>query len=447
MSDDLALRGPKFGCGLGQCGACTVILRGRAVRSCVTPISTVGDAEITTLEGLGSPERPHPIQRAFIDEQAAQCGFCLNGVILTAKALLDQTPKATDAEIRQGMSGVLCRCFTHVRMLRAINATAMALPEVRDDRITARLSEKFWRPRRRLQRRGPLEPLAFAQRGGRGGTAQVDPQRLDSWIAISADGRVAVFTGKVELGQGMLTAQTQLVAEELMLPVDRITVIQGDTATSPDQGTTSGSQSTPTNFNDRKLALAAATAREALFTLGADRLGAAPDQLALTAGVISLKSDPSKRVTYAELLAGRKFDLPLDTRARRRSPADWSVLGAPVPRVDMAAMATGQFEFVHNVHVSGMLHGVVVRPPAVGASLQSVDESSVRSSRRRPSSSSRRTFSASSPRSLAGAAGGGGALKATWSSGTGLLTQQRLYDDLRKQPSRDAFVVNSERRG
>jgi len=120
LSDDLALRGPKFGCGLGQCGACTVILRGRAVRSCVTPISTVGDAEITTLEGLGSPERPHPIQRAFIDEQAAQCGFCLNGVILTAKALLDQTPKATDAEIQQGMSGVLCRCFTHVRMLRAI---------------------------------------------------------------------------------------------------------------------------------------------------------------------------------------------------------------------------------------------------------------------------------------------------------------------------------------
>jgi len=120
LSDDLALRGPKFGCGLGQCGACTVIVRGRAVRSCVTPISTVGDAEITTLEGLGVPGRPHPIQRAFIDEQAAQCGFCLNGVILTAKALLDQTPKATDEEIRQGMSGVLCRCFTHVRMLRAI---------------------------------------------------------------------------------------------------------------------------------------------------------------------------------------------------------------------------------------------------------------------------------------------------------------------------------------
>ena len=120
LSDDLALRGPKFGCGLGQCGACVVIIRGRAVRSCVTPVSTAAGAEITTLEGLGTIERPHPIQRAFIAEQAAQCGFCLNGVILTAKAFLDQNPKATDAEVQQALSGVLCRCFVNTRMLAAI---------------------------------------------------------------------------------------------------------------------------------------------------------------------------------------------------------------------------------------------------------------------------------------------------------------------------------------
>ena len=124
LSDDLGLRGPKFGCGLGQCGACTVIVRGRAIRSCVTPVSSVSGAAITTLEGLGTPERPHPLQRAFIDEQAAQCGFCLNGVILTAKAFLDQNPKASDTEIRQAMSTVLCRCFAHVRMLRAIKRYA-----------------------------------------------------------------------------------------------------------------------------------------------------------------------------------------------------------------------------------------------------------------------------------------------------------------------------------
>jgi nicotinate dehydrogenase subunit A len=120
LSDDLALRGPKFGCGLGQCGACTVIVNRRAIRSCVTPVSSVSGAEVTTLEGLGTPERPHPIQKAFIDEQAAQCGFCLSGVILTAKALLDQNPKASEDEIQQGMSTVLCRCFTNVRMLHAI---------------------------------------------------------------------------------------------------------------------------------------------------------------------------------------------------------------------------------------------------------------------------------------------------------------------------------------
>jgi nicotinate dehydrogenase subunit A len=124
LSDDLGLRGPKFGCGLGQCGSCTVIVRGRAIRSCVTPVSAVSGAEITTLEGLGTPERPHPLQKAFIDEQAAQCGFCLNGVILTAKAFLDQNPRASDMEIRQAMSTVLCRCFAHVRMFRAIKRYA-----------------------------------------------------------------------------------------------------------------------------------------------------------------------------------------------------------------------------------------------------------------------------------------------------------------------------------
>jgi len=120
LSDELQLRGPKFGCGLAQCGACTVIIRGRAVRSCITPLSAVKDQEITTLEGLGTPEKPHAIQHAFIDEQAAQCGFCLSGVILTAKALLDENPKASDEQIQEGLANVLCRCFAHTRMMRAI---------------------------------------------------------------------------------------------------------------------------------------------------------------------------------------------------------------------------------------------------------------------------------------------------------------------------------------
>ena len=124
LSDDLALRGPKFGCGLGQCGACTAIVNGRAARTCQTPIATMGGATVTTLEGLGTPEKPHPIQQAFISEQAAQCGFCLNGVILTAKAFLDQNPRATEVQMQRAMANVLCRCFTSTRMLKAISRYA-----------------------------------------------------------------------------------------------------------------------------------------------------------------------------------------------------------------------------------------------------------------------------------------------------------------------------------
>jgi nicotinate dehydrogenase subunit A len=126
LSDDLALRGPKFGCGLGQCGVCTVIMKGQAIRSCVTPVKAAEGNEITTLEGLGTPEKPHPLQQAFIDESAAQCGFCLSGVVLTAKALLDKNPKAGPPEIQQAMSNVLCRCFTHTRFLRAIDKYSKA---------------------------------------------------------------------------------------------------------------------------------------------------------------------------------------------------------------------------------------------------------------------------------------------------------------------------------
>jgi nicotinate dehydrogenase subunit A len=124
LSDEIGLRGPKFGCGMAQCGACTVLLRGHVVRSCVMPLSAVGQDEVTTLEGLGTPEKPHAIQKAFIDEGAAQCGFCLSGVILTAKAVLDEKPEASDKEIGEALGGVLCRCFAHQRMLRAIRKYA-----------------------------------------------------------------------------------------------------------------------------------------------------------------------------------------------------------------------------------------------------------------------------------------------------------------------------------
>jgi aerobic-type carbon monoxide dehydrogenase small subunit (CoxS/CutS family) len=119
LRNDLNLKGPRFGCGLGQCSTCTVLIGGQAVRSCITPVSAVS-GEITTLEGLAKDGRLHPLQQAWIDEQAAQCGYCQNGQILTAKALLDRNPKPTDAEIRAAMDGALCRCMTYYRVQAAI---------------------------------------------------------------------------------------------------------------------------------------------------------------------------------------------------------------------------------------------------------------------------------------------------------------------------------------
>jgi aerobic-type carbon monoxide dehydrogenase small subunit (CoxS/CutS family) len=131
LRNDLGLQGPRFGCGLGQCGACTVIIKGEAVRSCIRPVSGVRGAEVTTLEGLAKDGMLHPLQRAWIDEQVPQCGFCQNGQILTAKVLLDRNPHPSDAEIRQAMAGTLCRCMTYYRVQAAIKRAAKGTASAR----------------------------------------------------------------------------------------------------------------------------------------------------------------------------------------------------------------------------------------------------------------------------------------------------------------------------
>jgi aerobic-type carbon monoxide dehydrogenase small subunit (CoxS/CutS family) len=131
LGNEIGLEGPRFGCGLGQCGACTVIVRGEAVRSCSRPVSAFQNVEITTLEGLSSNGRLHPIQQAWIDEQVPACGFCQNGQILTAKVLLDKNPNPTDAEIRQGMANTLCRCMTYYRIHAAVKRAARSIKTAR----------------------------------------------------------------------------------------------------------------------------------------------------------------------------------------------------------------------------------------------------------------------------------------------------------------------------
>ena len=271
----------------------------------------------------------------------------------------------------------------------------------------------------------------------------IDPRQLDSWIAVAADGSVTVYTGKCELGQGIMTAQMQLVAEELLVPLARITIMQCDTSMTPDQGTTSGSQSTPTNFNDRSLGQAAATAREALMLLAAKRLGVGAERLTAADGVVSVTGDATRKVSYGELVAGKKFNLPLSATARRRAPAQWTVLGKPAMRVDMASMASGRFEYVHNVRVPGMLHGRVVRPPAVGATVVSVDESSVRDMPGLVKVVVRKNFVGVVAQKWWQAIQAANTLKVRWSDGERLPAQDTFYDSLRKQASRDALVVHS----
>ena len=269
--------------------------------------------------------------------------------------------------------------------------------------------------------------------------------QLDSWIAIGADGSVTAYTGKCELGHGLYTAQTQLIAEELGVGFDRVTLIQCDTALTPDQGTTSGAQSHPTNFNQRNLALAGATAREALFRRAARRLGVSADQLDVNDGTISVRADPSRRVSYGELVGGRTFAITLNPGARRKRPSEWTVLGGPVPRVEIPAMATGQFEYVHNVRLPGMLHGRVVRPPRVGSTLVSVDEGSVEGMPGLVEVVVKNNFVGVVAQKPWEAVQAANQLQVTWTQGTGLGKQEDFYEHLRRQkPTRDTSSVNSK---
>ena len=282
--------------------------------------------------------------------------------------------------------------------------------------------------------------------GGAGGPSPGSPplNQVDSWIAIAADGSVTAYSGKEELGQGISTAQAQLVAEELSVPFRRVNLIYCDTAITPDQAYTSGSQSHPANFNHGNLAQAAATAREALLKMASQQIGVPVDQLMAVDGTVSAKSDPSKKITYGQLVGGRKLNLTLDPKAKRKPPSEWTVLGKPEQRPDIPEIVTGQFEFVHNVRVPGMLHGRVVRPPAVGAAVMSVDESSVASMPGVVKVVVKKDFVGVVAQKPWQALQAAEKLKVAWTPGK-LPQREGFYEQLRNQkPTRDILLVDSK---
>ena len=268
-----------------------------------------------------------------------------------------------------------------------------------------------------------------------------DADSVDAWLAIGSDGKVTAYTGKCDFGQGIFTAQTQLIAEELCVAMARVKLIECDTAVTPDQGTTSGSQSTPTNFNQENLALAAATAREALLRMAARKLGETEDGLTVENGVIRGRSGSS--VKYEELVGDKRFNLPLSSTAKRRSPAQWTILGKPVPSLDRVALMTGRFEFLHFVKVPGMLHGRVVRPPAMGATVAHVDEASVRMVPGFTKVVVRKDFVGVVAETQYAAVTAARQLVVRWNPGPALPPQETFFVHLQQQPSHDALSVDS----
>jgi CO/xanthine dehydrogenase Mo-binding subunit len=276
------------------------------------------------------------------------------------------------------------------------------------------------------------------------GTGLVDASQVDSWISIGADESITVYSGKIEFGQGFSTVQTQLAAEELSVPLSRIKVIFGDTGITPDQGVTSGSQSTPSEFNPGGLREALDTARDALSQMASQQLGVPTGQLMVQNGVFSVKGGvPGTQVSYGQLLQGKKFNLTLNPKAQPKDPAQYTVLGTPVPRIDLPPKATGQFQYVQHVRLPGMLHGKVVRPPAVGARVIGVREGSVAGLPGNPRVVVRNDFVGVVADSEWQAIQAVKALDVTWSGGAALPDQNTLYTWMQQQPSADSYTLNS----
>ncbi|HXN22589.1 MAG TPA: molybdopterin cofactor-binding domain-containing protein [Candidatus Dormibacteraeota bacterium] len=268
--------------------------------------------------------------------------------------------------------------------------------------------------------------------------------QVDSWIAIAQDESVTAYSGKCEFGQGFRTVQYQLIADELYVPLDRITLILCDTDLTPDQGITSGSQSHPTEFGLNGLRQALATAREKLFQMAAAQFAVSVDELTVQDGVISVTSQPSRNLTYGQLIGGQQFNIPVNHTARPKDPRQYTVLGTPLPRYEIPAKVTGQFEFVQMVRQPGMLHGKVVRPPTVGAKVLSVDESSVQNLPGNVRVIVKKDFVGVVADKEFQARNAVGALVVRWSPGVGLPNQADLYDYMRQQASRDSYTVLSD---
>jgi isoquinoline 1-oxidoreductase len=334
LRDQVGLTGAKYGCGEGSCGACSVLVDGEVVRACITAVNEVGGRRITTVEGIAQDGRLHPVQQAFVDAGALQCGYCTPGMIVAASALLAHDPDPSDNAIRAQMQANICRCGAYPRIMRAIR-NAVAVHDAAA--VAPRSSAVRVRPRAPWDLCEPEDRDYFAVLGE--GVVVIVPPDLSigsggAWLHAEVDGGITVFVGKVEVGQGTTHALRLAAARELGVRAESVRVVTGDTDVCPFDIGTFGSRGMPYALPDVRIA--AATARVELGNGWESRLVFASKKMPLTPA------------------------------------ADWSDVGDPVEESTIGAV-TGAKRFATDVVVPGMWHGRVLRPPAPRRRLLSVD--------------------------------------------------------------------------
>ena len=381
LRHDLGLAGPRFGCGMGLCGACFVLIEGRARSSCDLPVSTL-DGPVTTVEGLlGDSGRLHPVQQAFIDEQAAQCGYCTSGMVMAAAGLLRDRSAPAEQEVREALDGHLCRCGTHGRIIRAVLTAAGRMsggPAVVPCPPAGQVLASQAPARGTQPGQGPVLAPPSGSPGPlvaeSGVPSSVSPLPADlaanpvlaRWLDFSRDGEVTVRIGKVEYGQGIWTALAQVAAEELQVTLAQVRVAPVSTSTSPNEGVTAGSQSVKDSGS--ALRQACAQARDLLLDAAATKIGVSHATLAIADGQIRSADGPTG-LSYWTVAQPGMLDRPAEIPVPSRPPGQWSVAGRSAPRLDIPDKVTGRPRFLHDLILPGMAYGRVVRPPARAADL------------------------------------------------------------------------------
>jgi isoquinoline 1-oxidoreductase len=405
LRDGLGITGPKFGCGEGACGACTVLIGSRPVQACQLDAADAAGQRITTVEGLAEDGILHPVQQAWLETGAMQCGYCTPGWLTAAASLLTRVTQPSDARIDAEFAGHVCRCCTYVRIRQAVHRAAelMERPELleplpaqqpgRGDGAGGQLEQGQGEAAQRDPAGLESAPLKSAHpwdlnRRQPGSFADAMPDGLmtvvaeegepgfggpdDAWVHVGADGQITAYTGKVEAGQGTRTALSLLVGEELAVPPGSIALSMADTDTSPFDLGTFGSRSMP--HAAPPLRAAAAAARRILTETAAERFGLPADALTAADGMIA-GPDGAPSASYGELVAGQRRVERVPADAPVTPASRWRSAGHAARAAGGTDVVTGAKRFPSDLCVDGMLHGCVLRPPSHGATLLHADTS------------------------------------------------------------------------